>query len=272
MISHCLSDQVQLPSLMIKNCFHYLAVASFLAFTSSALQAQIVSINFGPTSTNLASGDQAGVVLAGNWNNLTGTSNPSDTFNLLDSTGVATTLDLTSFAGGKPDGGLLGLGLNNGTLGRDYSSTNPTVIQMDGFIFGENDSTPITFSIGDIDSSFTGVGYNVYVYYDRPNDTDSNITITPNSGGGGATQAANDTTDGPFNGTDAYSYAEGNNYVVFSGLTAASFDVSIVRIGTDGGARPTINGIQIVAVPEPTGAALMTAGGILLLGFWRRRK
>jgi hypothetical protein len=64
--------------------------------------------------------------------------------------------------------------------------------------------------------------------------------------------------------------ADTGNYLVFTGLTADSF---LLRTNEAGGPtlRAPINGFQIVAVPEPATAGLLTIAGSLLLARRRRR-
>ena len=71
-------------------------------------------------------------------------------------------------------------------------------------------------------------------------------------------------------GTGFTSFVEDGNYVRFSGVTGASFTASLDI--TDGSNTAGIKGIQVVAVPEPSTAALLA--GCLGLGhvMMRRRR
>ena len=116
-------------------------------------------------------------------------------------------------------------------------------------------------SVSGLGSDFTGPGYDVYVYSDADNNARTySITL----GGSTLTIADTATFDGTFN--------EGNsgtneNYVVFRGLTSGSFSVDMES--TPG--RGAVNGIQVVAIPEPTSLALFVLGSFLALAIHRRR-
>jgi len=239
-----------------------------LALGVSVSSGQIVSINFGPSGDDLAAGDLAGVVAAGNWNNLTGTNDPSSS-DLLDSSGASTGITMTQLAGAQDGGALNGLQFNDGSNGRDYSSSNVNVRMMNGFIFSQND-TAMTFSITNISSAFTSQGYDVYFYYDRPNEDQAELSLTPLGGSAMEIDTAEDTT-GPFSGTVGYSFVEGDNYYKFSGLTAASFDFVIGDDTTDSNSRTAFNGLQLVAVPEPSSFAILCGMGALWVASFRRR-
>ena len=64
--------------------------------------------------------------------------------------------------------------------------------------------------------------------------------------------------------------AAAGNYIVFTGLTADSFLLRTEEI-SGGQVRAQINGIQIVAVPEPGTASSMTLLGLMVVAAHRRR-
>ncbi len=61
---------------------------------------------------------------------------------------------------------------------------------------------------------------------------------------------------------DSLANAQPGNYAVFTGLTSDSILVRSEEASSPGALRATINGIQIVAVPEPSTIALLVLGGI----------
>ena len=103
-----------------------------------------------------------------------------------------------------------------------------------------------------------------------------------NSGGGRATQYAITSLNGNTVGLPAsefdtgntnLSFSEGNNYVVFTNLTLPSGgSISGTYVGIQNGdanspsdTEGQLNGLQIVAVPEPMNLALLCAAGLPLL-------
>ncbi|MFA7345677.1 MAG: hypothetical protein WC003_15365 [Terrimicrobiaceae bacterium] len=93
----------QIPIMKIphcKNLFFTLIALVALTLGASSSQAQtIVSTQFAPTGWGaaypLTSGESAGFVPAQNWNTLQAQGGNSGLTNLVDSTGAATTVDLT---------------------------------------------------------------------------------------------------------------------------------------------------------------------------------
>ncbi len=68
-------------------------------------------------------------------------------------------------------------------------------------------------------------------------------------------------------GTDGTTATFGPNYVLFSGLSGDSFDLTVER-ATGSDSRPGLSGIQII--PEPASLALMCLGSLLLIRRQRR--
>lgn len=226
----------------------------------------VISINIS-NGTDLASGDIAGVVPASNWNNIDVSGGPTVAPTALnDSAGVGAgatfestyTTSFNSLSGA-------GTGDANSTMMEGYMSVD---ITGDG---GAEDSGQI--NIAGLGGVFTGDpdGYSVIVYFDTDvngqNATPRNhtVTLTPDN-------AAAVSQTGLDNGTYAGAFVQASgagvdaNYMVFSGLTAASFTLSM---DSDVG-RGAYNGIQIVnEIPEPGSLALLGVGGLLVA---RRRR
>jgi hypothetical protein len=245
------------------------AVAA-LAIASSA-NAAIISVNFdGRSAGTLASGDVAGVESANNWNNVSSGDNSGSnatTSSLINDSGVVTSTSITyeqNF-----------WSINNGTstdgkVSSGYTNTSSTA---DGVL-----------SIAGLGSEFTSGGYNVILYLGGTDSQGQNTAIEVGANiGGGTSQWIRHvrSTDATFSGYNSETFADeataqsgstNSNYVVFSGLTAASFDINVLKdsSSTSGWARAGIKGVQIVAVPEPSSTALLGLGGIALI--LRRRK
>ena len=131
---------------------------------------------------------------------------------------------------------------------------------MDGAIRlgGGTDVNPIVSGLG---TDYTSSGYDVYVYFgsDGHNRT-HRFTL------GGINNSGLENAGQAYNGAFAETNADGDvgNYMVFNGLTAASFTISD-NGSSGGGGLPAIAGIEIVSVPEPSSAALLGLGGLALI-------
>jgi hypothetical protein len=83
-------------------------------------------------------------------------------------------------------------------------------------------------------------------------------------------QSSNFTTDGFVQATaTTYEDRQLATYAVFRNLTQNFFFLEMIK---QDGNRAAIAGFQIIAVPEPSAAALLAIGGALLLMKWRRWK
>jgi hypothetical protein len=245
---------------------HFIAnncIALALALASSASAATTaISWNFDRSdpSGTVSGTSLAGVAPVANWNNSVtpgawGTINLSD---LIDSTGAATTLDLTCPVGIWGDGGASVQGTTpamdaDGTYNKrmlnNYVNNNVTNVSL----------TQIPYA-----------SYNIYIYFssDTANRegsvTDATSTFYFRTIGPSSVSGSNATLTQATETSDLGTNALGN-YALFSNLSGASKTVT-VDIPDWGG----IAGIQIVAIPEPSSAALglLAAGGLLL----RRRR
>ena len=125
---------------------------------------------------------------------------------------------------------------------------------------GPDDEGNLTIS--GLGAAFTDVGYDVYIYGDSDvNNRTFSVTV-----GGQTNQIVDDATyDGNLTLADGVG-GDNENYTVFRNLTSSSFSI---EMDSDVG-RGAVNGIQIVAIPEPASVVIML-GGALGLALWRRR-
>jgi hypothetical protein len=217
-------------------------------------QAQVISWNLDNYGT-VSGNNVAGVVAAANWNN-SWPDNP--TISLIDSTGAATTLNLSyssfnsyhiqgSHPGVDADG-TYNRELLNGYLNSGAAAWNPW-------------TTTSSFTLSQIPYS----QYDVYVYFSADTAgrtgslTDGTTTFGFSTLGSAAVSGASalfvETTDT----TGAFPLAD---YAVFKGETASSLTITCTPLsGNDQWLG--IAGFQVVPVPEPSALAL-GLGGLLL--------
>ena len=177
--------------------------------------------------------------------------------NLNDSTGVASTIDISGLSGGE----------NAGPAGIFNQNSNK-------FAKGDNQTISI--------SQLTAGGvYDIYIYALSHNNTSwGPSAVAPIKRAAGAFTTANATGNGSsqsldngITGTDADPFTAGSNYVLFQSIVAdGSGNISIVADALDGAnaTRLHVNGLQIVSIPETSSAALLGLGAFALI--LRRRK
>jgi hypothetical protein len=101
--------------------------------------------------------------------------------------------------------------------------------------------------VSGLPTTFTARGYDVYVFMNG--EVPAGETRTGNFSIGTMMMTATQAGNTPFAGTFTQAIGGGvGNYVVFRGLTAASFSLS-ARPGTGTTLRAPVNGMQIVALP-----------------------
>ena len=255
--------------------FELLALLVPVAMLCSNASAQTISVNFhvdgdedAQADHELTAGEVAGFVPVdgASWNNISvGTAAAHNTAeaifaatNLTDDTGNATaatiapSVDSTWFVGyaASSAGNAVELGLegNDDDLFNSYLALNGP----------SGDGTPADaaiLSVTGLGETYTSGGYDLIIYSDsdrggaNANPRTSTFTVTP-AGGAAITSSIEDNPasvgDSTFDGTFVLSNDVAGdtyeNYVVVSGLTAASFDLEITS--ADGG-RGAISGFQI---------------------------
>jgi hypothetical protein len=246
--------------------FRHLSVAIIFATALTAMflgdnlsRAASIGVNFvGNNGANgtLGSGVSAGLVPQTNWNNLSGAT-PAAT-NLVDSTGAASTVDLTATGGGGVYVAHAG-GAGTATVGGDEALNS-------GFIYASSHV---------VVNEIPYPRYDVYVY--QLNDASGRqqtTTLTPASGpavsyyGSSPDPAAPGYVDNaatPYVYNRATSQTAGTfttnaNYARFENVTGSTFALDVSAPGNG-----YLNGLQIVqVVPEPS-TLLLGLGGLLAL-------
>jgi PEP-CTERM motif len=152
---------------------------------------------------------------------------------------------------------------------------------MSGYLDNLQNGGSIT--VTGLSALFTGGGYQDLVYQNADSAGSFGYTVTDNAGhtrtayglqtaGAGGNYPLAGGTNGFAGSTSANPAGPGSaaNYVILSGLTGSNFTITAAA-GTTGDGRVRPNGFQIVAVPEPSAAALAALGGLGLLARRRRR-
>jgi hypothetical protein len=221
----------------------------------------LISLNFqGNDTVGLASGDNAGAApyAAINWNNVTGGSYSGAPIVLNDSTGTPTAVTLNSF----------GAGYLSSSSGPNSDNSTPQNI-----LFGGAVSSNSSFGSGPMNFTVSGLGgfssYDLVVYYEGGDSFPTARDVTVTASGSALTYYGSGINNAFTAYTQSTSTTSGTfpnaNYIVFSGLTAASETVSITTSD-----YMQINGFQLSgtldAVPEPSTWALMFGGLGLLIG------
>jgi hypothetical protein len=236
--------------LMIASCFLCLASLSL----SASLLADSAGLNFvgGQPFFNVPSGPVTGSAGApgfsqSDWNNLynnTGSAN-----NLIDSSGIATSIDVT------------------------WTSTDAWQV-LNGAPATQNDQLMNGYLDNTIQIAVSGITYKSYevvVYFNGDTPTADRIYHYQI---GSTSIFARD--NAPFNGTFTQVPGSSNsdqgvdtpagNFIVFTDLSGPSFTLNATpEHPEDPAGRSVINGIQIVSTPEPQTVVLLLAGLIGLL-------
>ncbi|MEM1085185.1 MAG: PEP-CTERM sorting domain-containing protein [Verrucomicrobiota bacterium] len=225
---------------------------------AAALPAQAVLINMdfgkspGIDGLGFGTGDSvvytgaAAIGSAGDFWNSTDTEDNIFQSNLLDSTGAATTVDLTW-------SDELQSSVNSGAI--EFGSTGHNAL-MEDYAFTNTDTATITISDLPANQDYTFYLYGV-----------------PDGGGQGtrfavtgSNEGTQDVTVGAVN--DDNGLATPEDYVIFTGNTGAGGQIVYTQTSFAGGFSGS-NGFQLDVVPEPSVAML---GGLGLLGLLRRRR
>ena len=226
------------------------------ALTAIPLVALSINAQAAGVLIDFSNATAAGATADGNGNFWTTVGNSGDqgdtadlsVTNLIDTTGVATTFDLSVDFSGNVRNGWGGNGIN-GTAGSNPFDQSFAVI--DG-IFSNTSAGLVTLTFSDLDASSV---YNLSLIGGRAsNGTDGPIAITTGTGAGGTLLN---------NGTQLDLSITSNA----SGVIAFTF----VDTNTDFNDSTTLNAMRISApVPEPSSTALLGLGGLALI--MRRRK
>jgi len=190
-----------------------------------------IQIAFHPSSTTLNAMDPSttptnqGVVvntLHGYWNNLNNGGNGANAFGPMALLGSSTNNSGATLSGSN------GFAAANGI---NWSAENKDWVMMEGW-YGFKETEYLTVS--NLPASFTSE-YHVVVYGDANGSRTMPYTLD------GVTKSINDVAD--FAGV----FEEGDTYVIYSGLTNATFTLT----GNSSGSRSAINGLLIKAGPPP---------------------
>jgi len=227
--------------------------------------------------TQMVAGDVAGVVPQGNWNSFLGTSGTAMPLNLSSGASSGATITWS----GSPNDWDSGI----------TETTSANHKMMLGYI-DTNDTSVTTVGVNGLPASFTGPGYNVYVYYDGDNGTNertgryeiNGVSMWGRDAGvnfsGTFTQGQTTTDPAPgMTGTQldnlaaAVAAVPAGNYMVFGPLTSADFTLNVQASASAGATnRAALNGIQIVPVPEPATISLLAIGVLGSAGLIIRRR
>ncbi len=253
----------------MKNFNRWLIAGLLTTIIPASTSAQSLGLNFAATDPNaatssLAASDVAGVVPAANWNNLLLNTGSSGSLVYSDGSAAAG----VSVTWSSPNTWRSG--------GNNAFPVGPDRILTSGYLdTGNTAENGISITVGSLAPGFTSSGYNVYVYFVSDSGADRGGGYTINDGlvnilKYGSTMASPSSfIEDP--GTDVDNSIDGT-YLAFLGLTGGSFTLtSDATLTTPNGFRAPINAIQIVAVPEPTAAALL-GGGLMLFDFIARRR
>jgi len=227
-----------------------LTVASFVCavFLGTTAQAAMIGVNFiGDThGTEIGLSTEAGVESQENWNDLKWWGDPHALINA-DGESTDITINIVTEKDAFSSHVLIpGLGDN---------------LLMRGYYHGDGSAWSVTLS--GLTSEYPSGGYDLIVYFDGANGKDKGDWVTEYALSSGESiygKDAEDATDwdGAFDrafGTSAATATVGN-YVRFTGLTSSEFVLTATPTSGDA----PINGIQIVAAPEPAALALLGLG------------
>jgi hypothetical protein len=261
-----------------------LIMAVVLAIPATADLISVISVNFSLTGNegNSVGPDQSATQFADvggqYWNNIvlrTTASNGTvehafDGTSLVDDAGAnAATLNTTIGVGG----GYVALG---NTSSPNQTSTGEAGMMQSYLNFGG--SVPAeTITINGLGSSFTSAGYEVYLFFDYNGARTYGFTVDDGTVSSSFWTADTSTTadsnnDGVMEwnqavGTTSGTATPNGNYARYTGLSGSSFTIS--GVSTSG--RAVLNGMQIVAIPEPSSLVLVGLAFLSLAVFRKHR-
>ena len=233
------------------------SVALFAVIAGTFLHAQtMIGINYAGSNI-IAASDEAGISTARqtNWNNLT--------------TQIQATPNTRSLV--ADDGSAAGSVSYFGAAGAsDFTSSAPTTTP-DGLLmrrFAYATDAGVTIEVTGLTAAFSTPGYELIIYY---NTSTAGVNlgtkaVTVDYGMTGTNEVAtsfSNSTGQTFQ--TVADYAEGVNYIRISNIASSGTDSFRLNISENTGSqRGVFNGMQIVAIPEPSTYAF--AGALLLLG------
>lgn len=187
--------------------------------------------------------------------------------NLLDTAGVATTVDLSIIAGNVDANGIRNGGLlspNSALLG-DFAVATAT----QDYFFVNGGATPVTgtLRISGLNPLLT---YNLSMFAVRTT-TSADVRTTVYSVGANSVQLQ---TSGLGSGSAANPFGNDDTIVSLNGLVPNAFnqiDLNISALASGGNSFGYLGILQITEVPEPTSTALLGLAGLAGLGIRRRR-
>ena len=226
----------------MKNVFIRAAVAGAVSlFSASAAFAGVIDVQFSAAS---ASRQQAGAAVIGAggdyWNYF---SAASGTSNLVNTAQAATGVSVTFAATGAY------------TAGPTAFTSTPYAKLMQGYLFTSGSGINLT-----LNGLLAAQRFDLYFYTQGDNSSagrSSNVTVN------GVSQVSTQ--------TNASTFIQGNNYLLFSGAATSGGSVVIGVSNRNGEAN--VNGFQLLTtvVPEPSTLVLIGAGLISLCFLQRRR-
>ncbi len=196
-------------------------------------------LQFAGSAVPITPGELAGVVPATNWNSAAGSNGALA--QIKDNLGLPSGVGVTYAAAGT------------WTLGLADSPGN--VRLMNGYL-DTTDTSITTVSVTGLPASFTGSGYDVYVYCNGDGVNRAGIYTIGNT-------AIRVLDNALFSGNFIPASNSAGNYVLFNGLSGSGFTLTATPDQSVNGVRAPINAIQIVAragtLPAP--ANLTAAAG-----------
>lgn len=183
----------------------------------------------------------------------------NNTWNAFAASGAATSGSLTSSGSSTPITLTATYGFSNGIVNAADQGMPQYLLGNEA---GVNGATPLgTFTLNNVPAGT----YRLFLYgtnFDHNRGT--TFTVGTGTPDGGVSSTLNSTIT---------SFIEGNNYVVFNNVLPASGTISgtFFPNPTDGvgnnnlSGEGSLNGLQLVRVPEPASAALLMLGGFGLL-------
>ncbi len=230
----------------MENIVARFAVAgAVLLLSASAAFATAINVQFGAASAGQQQAGAAVIGAAGDYWNYSNTSSLTNT-NLVDVKQAATGVSVT----------LAASGVYTSAAGSSAFSGTPYANLMQGYLYASGANT-ITLTLKGL---VAGQEYSLDFYTQGDAQASGrSSTVTVNGVAATSTQ------------TNAGTFIQGNNYLVFSGAADALGYVSIGVVPKSGEAN--VNGFQLVTtvVPEPSTLALVSVG-LASLGFLSRRR